>query len=305
MKRFNNKILIITFLVLIGAFVLTRVFRSPGLERNLSKDIFSVDTAKITTLKIYPTAEQRKEIKLVKDGKNWKVTRDEKTARAEGFRVKSLLNIIANLRPERMVSRKEEKWNEYEVGDTTAIKFVAMDGTNEKLSLYIGKQNGSLTYLRLDGEDEVYTVEGYIRSTFDKTFDDWRDKSFLRVEPDKVTKIAFNYPDSGFVAEKKDNAWVIGTEKADSASMQRFLNKLRTKDIYKFEDDFNALAQPDVTVVIEGGTVPPATIKGWRQTFYKWILSSNRQDDVYFADEGPVVVKDIFPSKRELLKSAP
>lgn len=305
MKRFNNKILIIIFLVLIGAFVLTKVFRSPGLERNLSEDIFSVDTAKITTLKIYPAVEQREEIRLMKAGNNWKVSRGEKAVQAENSRVKFLINTIAKLRPERMVSRKKEKWDEYDVGDTTALKVVAMEGSNEKLNLFIGKQNGPSTYVRIEGEDEVYIVEGNIRSSFDKKFNDWRDKSFLRVEPDKVTKIAFNYPDSGFVAQKKDNVWMLGTVKADSVGMQRFLNKLRSKDISSFEDDFNASVQPDVTVVIEGGTVPIATIKGWRQSFYKWILSSDRQNDTYFVDEGPVVVKDIFPSKRELLKSAP
>ncbi len=302
MKRFNNKILIIALLVLTAAFVLTKVFRSPALETNLSEDLFEVDTANITEIKIYPIAEQRKEIRLVKNDKNWNVVRDEKTAKAEQFRVYTLLNSLSNLAPERMVSRKQEKWNDYEVSDTTAVRIVVMNSNNEMLDLLLGKQSGSSTYARINDENEVYAVEGSIRSSVDKTFNDWRDKSFLRIDPEKVTKITFNYPtDSGFVAEKKNSTWMIGEQKADSTKMQRFLNKLRTKDISSFEDSFSASASPEITVTIEAGAVPLATIKGWRESFYRWILTSSQQQDVYFSDEGPVVVKDIFPSREELL----
>jgi hypothetical protein len=304
MKRFNNKILIITFIVLAAAFVLTKMFRSPGLESNLDDDLFKADTAEITELKIYPEAEKRQEIKLVKDGKTWKVVKNDRTAPAETFRVNTLLNSIASLKPERMVSRKKEKWDDYEVGDTTAVQIIAIKENNEILNLRVGKQSGASAYVRIDDEDEVYAVAGLSRSEVDKSFNDWRDKSFLHVDRDKITKITFNYPaDSSFVAEKKDNVWMIGNEKADSAKMERYLNKIRSKDISSFADDFKAGANPDVALTIESGTVPLATVKGWRESFYKWILSSSRQEDTYFADEGPVVAKELFVGKKELTQS--
>lgn len=303
MKGLNNKILIIALLLLVAAFVFTRLFRSPGLESNLDDDLFRIDTARITTLKLYPEAEQRAEIKLERLGKDWSVSHDNKTVKAETFKIKDLLRTISQLKLERIISRKKEKWDDYEVGDTTAIQMVALNGADQLINFYVGKQQGVSTYARLEDEDEVYQVAGLLRSVVNKKFNDWRDKSFLRINPDSIIKITFTYPaDSGFVAEKKDKVWLIDNVKADSSAMHGYLNRLRTKDLETFADDFKPSGDPDFTINIQREGGPAATIKGWRQSFYKWILSSSLQPDIFFSDEGPVEVKNLFPGKEALLK---
>jgi hypothetical protein len=302
MKQLNNKVLIITLLLLVAAFVLTRLFRSPGRERNLDADLLKVDTAGITEVRLYPANEQRKEIRLAKDGKHWKATRETLTANAETSAVNSLLSTLASLKPERIVSRKKEKWDTYNTGDSTGTRVAVFRGGDALASLVVGKESGGLTYMRPAGEDEVYAVDGYLSTVFDKQFNNWRDRSFLRLERDRITKISFNYPaDSGFVAEKKDNIWMIGTEKADSAAIENYLNQVRSKDLSAFADDFSAPASPDVTISVESKTAPLATIKGWKRSFYQWILTSDRQPGVYFTDEGPVAAKELFIGKGKLL----
>jgi hypothetical protein len=299
MKRFNNRILIILLLFLAAAFVLTKVFRSPALERNLNDDLLRIDTASITAIKLYPASEQRKEIALVRQGKGWNVILDNKSVKAEAVRVKDLLLSMGQVEVDRMVSRRKEKWDSYNVGDTSAIQLIAVDGSNELINLYIGKQQGTSTYVRLNDADEVYEVSGLPRSTVDKKFKDWRDKSFLRTDRNAITKITFKYPaDSGFVVEKRDNVWMIANERADSTSIENYLNKLRSKDIGSFADDFKPSDSPDVTVTIESSTNPVATINGWKPSFYRWILSSSRQPDTYFSDEGQVVARELFPGRK-------
>lgn len=302
MKQLNNKILVITLLLLVAAFVLTRLFRAPGRERNLDADLLKIDTAGITEVRVYPASERRREVKLTRDGRQWKAVQDTVTARAQVNAVNSLLGTLASLKPERIVSRKKEKWDTYHTGDTTGSRVTVFRGNDELASLVVGKENGGLTYLRPEGEDEVYAVAGYLRTIFDKRFHHWRDPSLLRVNRDLITKISFNYPaDSGFVAEKKDKGWMIGNEKADSAAIDNYLNTLRSKDLSAFADDFSAAAAPDATITIEGESGSLATIKAWQKSFYEWVLASDLQPGVYFSDAGPVAIKELFVGKGKLL----
>lgn len=303
MKRLNNKILIAALLVLVAAFVLTKLLRSPARERNLEEDLLKIDTAGITEVRLYPASDNRKEIKLIKDGKRWKAVQQNVSGAADKNAVTSLLSTLASLKPERIVSRKKEKWDTYNTGDTTGTKVTIFRGSDEEHNVVIGKESGGNTYLRRNGEDEVYAASGYLSGVFDKRFSNWRDGSFLRLNPDQVTKISFHYPaDSSFVIEKKDKVWMTGNERADSVAISDYLGKLRSRDLSTFADDFSAAADPDVTVTIEGKAMTLATIKGWKRSFYQWVLASNIQPEVHFLDEGPVVVKELFAGKEKFLE---
>lgn len=130
MKKFSNKILIITLVVLVAIFVLSRVFRSPGLESNLRKELVALDTATVTEVRIKPKG-QGSEVKLVRDGKNWKVTANGKQANAEAGTVESMLGVVMNLNAQRLISRKQEKWETFQV-----------DEQSTHVSIYSGEKIG-------------------------------------------------------------------------------------------------------------------------------------------------------------------
>lgn len=305
MKRFNNKILIAVLLGLVAAFVLTKLFRSPARERNLDADLLKVDTAGITEVRLYPVRDKRQEIKLVKDGKGWKAMQQNVSGPADRNAVNGLLGTLASLKPERIVSRKKEKWDTYHTGDTTGTQVAVFEGGDEQGNLVIGKESGGLTYLRRNGEDEVYAAKGYLNEVFNKSFSSWRDGTFLRLNPEEVTRISFNYPaDSSFVVEKKDKVWMIGNERADSLAISDYLGRFRSKDLSTFADDFSATANPDVTITIEDKAMTLATVKGWRRSFYQWVLASNLQPEIYFLDEGPVEAKALFVGRKKFRAKA-
>ncbi|MDQ2657594.1 MAG: DUF4340 domain-containing protein, partial [Bacteroidota bacterium] len=200
MKRFNNKILLIVLLVLAGAFVLTRVFRAPARESNLDSDGLAVDTVGIDRILLFPAAGKRAEVKLIRDAAGWRVSREDITVPANTDRVRTLMTNLTALKPERIVTRKEEKWDEYQVGDTTGTKVAAFVGNEEVVRLIVGKQAVGVTYVRRSDEDEVYEVSGSVGSAFNMKFDDWRNPYLLRLPKDDITRIEFTYPaDSGFV----------------------------------------------------------------------------------------------------------
>ncbi len=209
MKKLNPKILIAVLVLLVGFFALSRWFRAPGLEGNLKKSLVSMDTATVTEVRILPAKDRASEVKLVKEGNQWQVLAAKQKSRADVGAVKSMLGVVRDLRPQRLASRKKDKWELYQVGDKgTNVALYA--GAKKIADINIGKtgvapggsggRGNVFTYVRASDENEVFAVDGYIEAHFNRSFNDWRNKAFLRVKKDDITKLTFRYPaDSGFV----------------------------------------------------------------------------------------------------------
>ena len=145
-------------------------------------------------------------------------------------------------------------------------------------------------------------VEGNIRSRVEKDFNDWRDKSFLRIDKAFIDNITFRYPaDSGFVIEKNGTSWTINDQKVDSLKIQNYISKLQSRDLNDFADNFSPATEPDVAVDVSSNSVSHAIIKGWKSSENKWILHSALQPGVYFEDS--VFWNDLFIGRKELLAS--
>lgn len=290
MKKVSNKILAVTLVVLFAGFVLARVFRAPGLESNLRKTLVQLDTAKVTAIHIQSAGQAASEIKLVKEGKDWSVVSNNQKSASDVSAVKSMLGVLSGLRTQRLASRKKDKWETYKVDEKGT--HVAIFGGDSKIAdLNVGKTgfsqgsygNGAFTYVRLSDEDEVYAVDGAVDSYFNKSFDDWRNKSFLRLKRDDVVKLTFRYPaDSGFIAEKRDSIWYVANDKAEVNKIQKYLGQLASKNISDFAKSPDLQNEPSHTLVIEGKNGTLATVDAWRNAG-KWILSSSLQKGVYFS----------------------
>jgi hypothetical protein len=299
MKSINNKILIITFGALASVFVLAKLFRSPGRNSNFDTSIFEVDTSRITEIRLLPPKDTLIETRLVKDSNQWSVVRKNITAPVAPNKIKSLLTLIEDLQPERIVSRKKEKWNEYELSDSAATTLSIFANDNKLLDLRIGKATSSSTYGRTADGDEVYALEGNLQSSLNVPFKEWRNQTFIRLTKNTINKIEFHYPaDSSFALEKKDKKWMIGDSPADSSKVDAYLNKIAHQDLDSFADAFSPAAQPDVRVILKSDANQEFLVKGWKHSSGHWILNSTSQPKVYFSDSGGKV-KDIFAGKKQ------
>ncbi|HNP94995.1 MAG TPA: DUF4340 domain-containing protein [Cyclobacteriaceae bacterium] len=305
MKKFSNKILIIVLVALVAIFALSRIFRSPKLESNLRKELVKIDTAAVTEVRINREADGGGEVRLKRDGNTWKVTTDNKEAEAGVGAVKSMLGVMKDLQAQRMVARKKEKWDSYQVGESST-RVTAYNGSEKLADFRVGKtgfsqgqgggQGSAYTYLRLTDEDEVYSSEGFITSHFNRSFDDWRNQMFLKTNRDDVTKIEFNYPDSSFVLEKRDSLWYVGSEPAIETKVNQYFSKIRVKTISEFDDNFVPPANATLRIQISGAG-PLATAQAWAMDDENWVLNSTVQQGVYFKGKRSGVLKDIFVGK--------
>jgi len=310
MKKLSNKILLIGLIVLIAAFAASRFFRSPGLESNLRKELLKLDTVAVDEIRILPAKERVEELKLRREGNNWKVSKAERKESANLASIKSVLGSLANMQAQRMTSRKREKWNDFNVGDNSTHVSVYQHG-NKIADFHVGKLGftqssdggfgGAYTYVRLSDEDEVYSVEGFLESTFNNSFNDLRDKTFLKLNKSEITKISFRYPaDSSFVLEKRDSIWYAGTDKADPSKVENLLNQFSSKYLTEFVDGFTPTSQPQVILKADGQSGNLLTIEAWKRDETDWILTSSVQKGVYFSSQGSTIVGDVFLGKSKL-----
>jgi len=307
MKKLNIKILIAVFVGLVTLFVVSRLFRSPGLESNLKKTLVDVDTAAVTEVRIQPAKDRANEIRLVKEGKNWQVATTRQKALSDRGAVNSMLGVVRGMKIQRMAARKKEKWESFQVADNSTHVTLLADG-KAVADFHVGKTGtaqgagyGSVyTYVRVSDEREVYAVEGFIESHFNRVFNDWRNKAFLRLKGEDLTKITFVYPsDSGFVVMKKDSLWQVGNEKADVGKVSLFTSALGYKNLTDFDDAFVAPGAAPVVVRFEGKNGVLASVEAWKSGDH-WTLKSTEQNSVYFTAQ-PTALKDFLVGRRYFL----
>ena len=317
MKTLNNKKLVIILATLVAVFVLSRVFRSPQLERNLPDTLVKTDTAAVELIRLFPKNENGRQLEFRRNGSRWTVKMDERESPAEASAVAGMLNYLSGMKPTRVITGKKEKWKNYEVSDS-ATHFVALTGDDVLAEAWIGKtdftasaggdpQNpfggggfgNPFTYVRVADNDQVYTVDGFLEPAFNRTFSDWRNKSLIRIKQADVTGIRFDYPDSAFIAELRNNKWMIDGAAADSAAMRSFISSLEFRNATGFADDFQA-STPSLSIQISGAQGALAVLKAWRRE-RDFVITTSQQPGTFFTiDPGDVLFarKSVLSGKR-------
>ncbi len=300
-KRFDNRILLIVLVLLVAVFLVGRFLKTGKAEKSFKTELFTLDTADVSTILIYPKAENFEEIRFSRDGMNWTVTKGAITSDAEENSVKSLLAQLMEVKPKRLAARSMEKWEEYQLTDSLAnrIKLIE-EGDKEVLDLMIGKftyqQNNNpyggqgnisgTTYVRLGDEEEVYAVDGFLSMSINRDFNSWRDQRIINTRKADVTKMVFSYPaDSGYIALKKDTVWRINEYPVDSLSMDQFLSSLSYMNHSEFADDFKPLVNPDFQLTIEGNNFSPVSIQAFIVQEDQYVINSSLNPKSYFSSD--------------------
>lgn len=318
-KRFNNKTLFIVFAVLLAIFLLSKVLDFGKNDRNFRTDLVNIDTAQVTAILLYPK-EDTSAIKLVKENDQWQAQKGGITAQADPQAVEGLLSTLLSLKPQRLASRSQEKWNTFEVTDSLGTRVKVMNNEQVIADLLIGKlslqqmttqqnmppmqqqQPKATSYVRLADEDEVYAVDGFLTTAFNRSFNNWRDRTFLKLAEDQVTKISFSYPaDSGFVAVKADSIWKVGEAQVDSTQIVNYLSRLSSLNSADFADDFSAEGkQPQFKAIIEGDNLAQVSIEGYLSDS-SFVLRSTQKPDIFVKSDSVGLFSQVFVGEEELL----
>ena len=318
--KFNNRVLLIIFGVLAAIFVITRFTTVKRSNQTLRSELVTIDTSRVTGIKLYPRADRDSELIFRKEQDGWTVTGDGVTAAASEQSVRNALTELHDMEAEQLVARSPEKWAQYQVNDSLGTRLVLLEGEKTLLDLMVGRftyqpvqggnqmygygqnQGTAYSYVRLSDEEEVYSVEGFLSMSLNQPFSRWRDQTLTRLNTGQLQKIIYDYPaDTGFVAERSQGKWMVAGLMADSASMERFVNGLARRTHNTFADDFKAPGEADFTMTLEGENMQTHQVKGYAESDSLMIVESTYNPGAYFRLELSDVRKDLFPSAGRLI----
>ncbi|HOK09642.1 MAG TPA: DUF4340 domain-containing protein, partial [Candidatus Hydrogenedens sp.] len=176
----------------------------------------SLSLSSIVKLELYAGAKPDEKVVIVKDGDKWRVS-SHFNSPAKKETVEEYLDKIVKLQGEmRAEVPTDDALADYNLKDDQAFHVdVYTSATGEPaLKLLVGKSPSyQLTFVRKAGERKIYDggvnfrqEAGIYGDEVDKapTADRWLDKDILKIEKDKITRLAYEMPDKKLLFEKKE-----------------------------------------------------------------------------------------------------
>lgn len=261
-RKKQLKVLIIVFCVLLILVVILKFSERNKGKSSFGKGIVKFDTAQVTSITIQPKDRLESEYSLIKQDNEWWVVTDNNRFRTDDWPITGILTELAKLQPENVVAQDETKWDEYEVTDSTGVVVEVTMGKRSS-KFYIGKfsyqqpaqpSQGQVkikTYIRYDGNKNVFQTEGFLQFVFNKTINEIRSKEIIPADVTSWSKISFTYADSSFYLHKQDGKWWIESTIVDSLIVNDYIKQiagLRASDIVKTT---NTSFTPSFSITLE------------------------------------------------------
>lgn len=173
-QKKNNKtllILLVIVVILIGALELYERYGEIKMRENLT----DVNLAKITRIAL-SNEKADQYISLRKEESGWFITADKVQIPVENQSVNAIHKLLKELRPIKIVSSNKEDWEKYGTTDEQGLRVTTYHEKEILSDIFIGKIEKNdidtqlITYVRLKGDQEIYSVKGDLRKCFAQDF---------------------------------------------------------------------------------------------------------------------------------------
>ncbi len=310
-NKFSIKILGIIFVLLLIIVAWRYIFNAGKNERSFRSTLVSIDTAKVTSISLYPQATGHKEVKIFKEGNYWNVNLSNgKTASVPYSKVQDLFVQLLNIKPESVAGQNESQWKEFQV-DSTGTRVKVYQGNNKTLDITIGKftyqqPRTMSTYVRVEDDPNVYQTNGFLTYSFNHDADYFRDDHVINDDYHNWNKLTFTYPaDSSFQLIKENNRWELNGIQADSANVVNYLSTLSQIEDPNFLDNPNQsmFRKSLYTLTIQTSSLGAINVSAFADTS-DMAITSTQFNNTYFDGKKADFWKRIFVSKKQFLKSS-
>jgi hypothetical protein len=288
-NKLSIKTLGIIFLALLVIVAVFLIYDARHGDSSFSDNIVSVDTAKVTSIIIYPKSFNHKEVKIYKEGSAWKVNlSNNKTVIAPYEKVQELLVQLTTIKPLSVAAQSPDKWKEFKVDDSgTRVK--VFEGNKITLDMTIGKftyqQPRSMTsYIRVAGDNNVYLVNGFLDFAFNHDVDFYRDDNVIKDDFANWNKLTFTYPaDSAYQLVKTNNHWEINGKAIDSAKVYSYLNSISKLSIPNFINNpaQSLFSKAEYTLTIQSSALGIINVSAYEDSTSLAIVSSLHKETIF------------------------
>jgi hypothetical protein len=241
-----TKTLTIIFVSLLAITVLVKWWDDSTSSQAFRTRLVDVDTATVNKMVIESTTQHRR-VTLSEDTAGWTVTDDATVERypADANSVQRALQQLNELNIKSVATRNPEKYTRFKV-DSTGTKVSLYNDDTLLSSIYVGapqmvSRGQYNSYVRPAEAEAVYTVEGFLNSTFGRNVDEWRDKIVWDVERDKIYRIDFLFPaDSSYSVQRAgENSWISEGDSLNVSAVNTITNRLGTLRVDSFIDSLS------------------------------------------------------------------
>lgn len=315
-KFLNTKTLIILLVVLGAILVITELTKRE--DRSFRSQLVDIDTAQVTKIEIIPKIGGGDMITMTRNGYDWKLESGGKVYQQDNATIRNILTELARLRVERVAATGRDKWTELEVTDSTATRIKLYNDDDLLSDLYLGKfsysqpeqanpyqrqQARMFTHVWPAEDEKVYVVEGFIKMNIQPKVDSYRAKILCNVDPQKITRVKFDYPDLDFTVEKTDSVWMVDGQVADSTKTARFMNKFRRLTSSNFIDDVEPQQGAEASVItVEAEGISPVVIKALpADSVNQYVITSSKVADAKYSGSKGRLYDRIFVQPDEFL----
>ena len=199
----------IILLLLVGFYYLYEV-RYTGKQKERAASSRKVLNIKAHDVECIRIKKPKETVVLEKRDKEWFLVEPIKI-RADTWAVDQIINTLVNGTREREITPLPQDLADFGLADPEIEVALSGKRLSEPRKVLIGTENptGNMRYVRVDQEGGVLLVHARLKDVLEKTSHDLRDKHALRFKEDDVFKIVWRADEKTFVAEKKENKWVL------------------------------------------------------------------------------------------------
>ena len=193
-----------------------------------TEKIIAVEQDQLKRIRIARPAETVT-LEKADDGK-WRIT-EPKAYKADESTASSLVSSLASLNADQVVAEKNSDWKTYglEPGNIR-VEVGLKDGKTLKLALGDDAPTSSGVYARLEGNDRLFTIGSYVKSSIDKPAADLRDKKLLPFDSEKTSRVTIVTKERTLEFGKAGTAWQIVKPKplrADNSAVDDVVRSVR------------------------------------------------------------------------------
>ncbi|MEN0002940.1 MAG: DUF4340 domain-containing protein [Bacteroidota bacterium] len=302
----TNRLLLLVLVLLLGVWGLSELVFTKKTS-TFKTELIQIDTATVTQFVIQPKGGGQ-EIMVNRAEDGWIVSNSDLSINAKAGSVDGLLNALSLVKTKRVAAKKAEKWIAYEVGEGQGTRIQIFEGKSLLEDIIVGKfdfnpqTRAAFSFIRLNGENEVYAVDGMPFITLPQSFDAFRNKNLIRMTREmEVTDFSLQFPDTTHTFSKSTGQWVAdGAIALDSMKVENYLNTLRNIDGELFADTFE---DSKITYMdkhrfeMRGDNIAtPFVVDCYTDTTstLPFVLRSNTNTDSYFSSDSSGVFAKFF-----------
>ncbi len=169
-------------------------------------------------------------IQLKRNAGKWQITEPKQLA-ADPEAVSSLLSTLSSVNADHVIQDKATNVEPYGLAQPS-VKIGIVESNNKTRELLIGDQTpaGTANYAELAGDQRVFTIASYTKTSLDKSPNDLRNKNLLTFDSDKLSRVELTANKTVIEFGRNKDAWQIVKPKplrADQFSVEELIRTLR------------------------------------------------------------------------------